>query len=270
MTRPRFEDVPRHPRLSLIVTADHQAYLDGTPVEVPDGTDPRVAVCKAAAARAQQLGHVVSAVLREADGQRWPMIITPEGGVFQGERPLSRRDAPDIPSDPVESASAPGSEPPVPASPSVPADQAPEPTSYAAAEPPAAPAPTGGQAPPHTAHAGVQPVHTSGEEPIPPQDVDPDNVPAWPLINITLTAEGTALINEAPVPQAPGTDPRAAAVAAAAGHIGKLGLARPVRANATDPDGTVWPLIIHPNGTATAAGDPIRPERGRRWLRRKG
>jgi hypothetical protein len=274
MTRPRFEDVPRHPRLSLIVTADRQASLDGAPVEVPDGTDPRVAVCRAAVARARELGRPVSAVLREADGQRWPMIITPEGGVFQGERPLRRHDATQAPSGLPESSPAQQqpntARPPAAPPPSVPAEQPPQPTEYTPAEPPAAPPPTGGQAMPDAAYPVVQPVHAPSEEYPPLQDVDPDSVPAWPLLNIALTAEGTALVNDVPVPQPPGVDPRAAAVAAAAGHIGQLGLARPVRANATDPDGTVWPLIIHPNGSATAAGPAIRPERGRRWLRRKG
>ncbi|MCQ4044273.1 hypothetical protein ACFOSC_29730 [Streptantibioticus rubrisoli] len=274
MTRPRFEDVPRHPRLSLIVTADRQASLDGTPVEVPDGTDPRVAVCKAAVARARELGRPVSAVLREADGQRWPMIITPEGGVFQGERPLRRRDASQAPSGLPQSPPAQEqpdtARPPAATSPAVSAEQAPRASEYLPAEPLAAPPPSGAQAPPEAAPPVVPPVRAPSEEHPAPQDVDPDSVPAWPLLTITLTAEGTALVNDVPVPQPPGVDPRAAAVAAAAGHIGQLGLARPVRANATDPDGTVWPLIIHPNGTATAAGPAIRPERGRRWLRRKG
>ncbi|MGW7002842.1 hypothetical protein ACWGCW_08435 [Streptomyces sp. NPDC054933] len=268
MTRPRFEDVPRHPRLSLVVTPDQQAYLDDAPVEVPSGTDPRVAVCQAAVARARQLGHVVSAVLREPDGERWPMIITPEGGVFQGERPLRRRDMPPVSPDSAAAAdSLETPEHPAPTPAPVPVDEAPQPTSYA---PAAAPEPAVEQAPSADTPAGIQPVQVPDEELLPPQDFDPDSVPAWPLLTITLTAEGTALVNDSPVQHPPEVDPRTAAVAAAAGHIGQLGLARPVRANATDPDGTVWPLIIHPNGTATAAGDPIRPERGRRWLRRKG
>jgi hypothetical protein len=93
-------------------------------------------------------------------------------------------------------------------------------------------------------------------------------VPAWPTIEIALDGDENLTVNDIPIPVPPGTDPHAAAVAAASDQMSALGLERPVRAKATDPDGTVWPLIIHPDGTATGAGEPTRPDQSRGLLRR--
>lgn len=105
--------------------------------------------------------------------------------------------------------------------------------------------------------------------PEPPQLVDPAAVPAWPHIDLALTDGGHVLVNEKLVAVPSGiADPRAYAVALAAGELARLGMARPVRATARDPDGTVWPLLIHPGGAATEAGPPEIPaaagKRGRR------
>jgi hypothetical protein len=105
--------------------------------------------------------------------------------------------------------------------------------------------------------------------PEPPRPVDPAAVPAWPHIDLALTGDGHVLVNEKLVAVPPGiADPRAYAVALAAAELVRLGLARPVRATARDPDGTVWPLLIHPGGAATEAGPPEIPgtagKRGRR------
>jgi hypothetical protein len=260
---PRFDDIPREPLVLLVITPDHRAYIDGTPLEVPAGTDPRIAAANAAIARAQQLGHALRAVLDDADGQRWPMILTPEGGVFQATRPL--RDTP--PSDlhdarqQMPTPKADNSEDSGPTPPTVTANPA----------PPGADRPTGlnGHSQPPADPHETRLIRVRETDLRPPEGIDPGSVPAWPLVTIVLTEEGKAFVNDTPVNQPPGVEPRAAAVAAAAEHIAQLGLARPVRANATEPDGTVWPLLIHPDGTATAAGEPIRPERGRRWSRRK-
>ncbi len=230
MNIPSIEDIPPHPVLRIVVTADGRAFIDNTPVEVAFGTDPRVAAVNAAIAHAKELGRPLRVVLHETDGQRWPMVLTPEGGVYQGTRPFRSPRSAEVPS---QHAVAAGVED---------EDQAPLGPS------PALPAPA------------VTPA-------IPPDGIDPANVPAWPLVRIVLTAEGKAFVNDEPVHQPEGKEPREAAVGAAAVLIGQLGLARPVRAVAVDPDGTAWPLIIHPNGTATAAGEPSRPERGHRWKR---
>lgn len=223
MTTP-YDDVPALPLFVLTATSDHRALLDGVPLDVPAGVDPRVAASQAAIAQAQLIGRAVRAELHDADGQIWPLIITPDGGVLQGNRPLP------------------------PPAPEVRVDE---------------PAPT--PAPHHDAPSdGGRPVESIAPQP----EVDPEAVPAWPLITIAMAKDGTVVVNGQPVPVPPGADPRIAGVAAAAEHVTSLGLARPVRARASEPDGTVWPLLIHPDGTATSAGDAIRPER-RRWLRRK-
>jgi hypothetical protein len=102
-----------------------------------------------------------------------------------------------------------------------------------------------------------------------PQPVDPATIPAWPHIDLALTDDGHVLVNEKLVAVPSGVaEPRAYAVALAAAELGRLGLARPVRATARDPDGTIWPLLIHPGGAATEAGPPELPgtagKRGRR------
>jgi hypothetical protein len=199
MNAPAPQDIPPGPVISLAVTADGRAYAGGTQLSVPDGTDPEDAAARAAADRARQAGHAIRAVLLDEDGVSWPLIVTPDGAVYQ---------------------SAPAT---------------------AASTPPAPPAP----------------------------DTDPATVPAWPHIRIALTADGQALINGSPVALPVGVDPRNAAVAAAAGYIRNQGLTRPARATATDPDGTAWPLIIHPSGIATSGGEPARADRPRSIFRRK-
>jgi hypothetical protein len=94
----------------------------------------------------------------------------------------------------------------------------------------------------------------------PPRPVDPATIPAWPHIDLALTDDGHVLVNEklVAVPSGIG-EPRAYAVALAATELVRLGLARPVRATARDPDGTIWPLLIHPGGAATEAGPPELP-----------
>lgn len=221
----RFDDIPREPLVLLTVTPDHRAYVDGTLLDVPAGTDPRVVAANVAVARARQFGRALRAVLTDAEGRRWPMVLTPEGGVFQATQPLRGANPGDLPTSREE--------------PVVEEDVQ--------------------SSPPPATNASARP---SG-------DIDPSQVPAWPIIGIVLTEEGKAFVDGSPVREIPGVGSRAAAVAVAAEYITHLGLARPVRAHATDPDGTVWPLLIHPDGTASAAGEPVRTDRSRRWTRRK-
>lgn len=223
MTAP-YDDVPALPLFVLTATPDHRALLDGIPLDVPAGVDPRVVAAQAAIAQAQLVGRAVRAELHDADGLIWPLIITPEGGVLQGNRPLP---------------------------------------------PPAEETRVEESAPAAVEQHDVPPDREHPPESVAPQPaVDPQALPAWPLVTIAMAKDGTVVVNEQPVPVPAGADPRAVGVAAAAEHVVRLGLARPVRARATEPDGTVWPLLIHPDGTATPAGDAIRPER-RSWLRRK-
>ncbi|MFI9311120.1 hypothetical protein [Streptomyces triculaminicus] len=223
MTAP-YDDVPALPLFVLTATPDRRALLDGIPLDVSAGVDPRVVAAQAAIAQAQLVGRAVRAELHDADGQIWPLIIAPDGGVLQGNRPLRP---------PVEEARV---DEPAPAS---------------------------------VEQHEVPPVGERQLESLAPQPAAAQqSVPAWPLVTIAMAKDGTVVVNDQPVPVPAGADPRAIGVAAAAEHVTHLGLARPVRARATEPDGTIWPLLIHPDGTAAPAGEAIRPER-RRWLRRK-
>jgi len=105
--------------------------------------------------------------------------------------------------------------------------------------------------------------------PGPPLDVDPDSVPVWPHFDITLLNEMHVVVNGVRhvIPHA-AEDPRAFGVAMAAAQLRRIGLARPVRATARDPDGTAWPILIHPSGAATEAGPAeTSGEKGRRGRR---
>jgi hypothetical protein len=101
--------------------------------------------------------------------------------------------------------------------------------------------------------------------------VHPASVPAWPVVSIVVSEHDRPLVEGVAVPVPAGVDPHAAAVAAAARRAVDLG--RPVRATATGPDEITWPLIIYPDGSAHAAGEPTpagqsRPRR-HAWLLRR-
>ncbi|MFH8350465.1 hypothetical protein [Streptomyces sp. NPDC018045] len=85
-------------------------------------------------------------------------------------------------------------------------------------------------------------------------------VPRWPCYRLTAADDGTVTADGPGIEAGPytGQNQAAAAVAALAAQ-----LTRPVRAEASDPDGTVWPLIIEPSGTVTADG-PARRDTSRR------
>ncbi|WP_406299949.1 hypothetical protein OG948_32780 [Embleya sp. NBC_00888] len=94
----------------------------------------------------------------------------------------------------------------------------------------------------------------------------PDNsaVPAWPVVTIELLIDDTVRVDGVSIPVPSGVHPRAAALEAAAVTARVLG--RPVRAEAVEPDGTVFPLIVAQDGGVTAADDPITPNTKRRSL----
>ncbi|KWX05995.1 hypothetical protein TH66_00380, partial [Carbonactinospora thermoautotrophica] len=199
------------PDLTILLTATGRAYLNGARVPVTGHTDPLAAAVRAAAAIAVQLGRPVRATATDPDGTTWPLIIHPDGAVT-ATRPAATTPAPPHPAEAT-----------VP--PDSPQHTGPAPATGTPSDPPPSPAEPGGQ-------------HS--------EKLDLAQVPAWPVVTIALTATGQAYVNRVPVPYPPGADPRAAAVRAAAAIAVQLG--RPVRATATDPDGTTWPLIIHPDG----------------------
>lgn len=100
------------------------------------------------------------------------------------------------------------------------------------------------------------------------EDMPLPDVPAWPVQTVELRGDGQVRVDGEHVPVPPGTEPRAAAIAVVAGTASLIG--RPVRAEAREADGTVWPLVVTPDGRAIAAGTPRHPAPGRRGRRRPG
>lgn len=238
-----FDELPPHDLLRIEITKDDRVLVDGWEIEAPEG-DLRAAAVNAAADYAERMGHPVRVVITTPDGQATRMIASP------GAR--------------VE---------PRPATPLPPVEPPPERTRRVAL--------------PASARAAVRALRSSSQQPAarppqpalqqlyallaahpqPPEDFAAGDVPAWPTLRIVLTGDDRATVEGRPVAPIAGVTVREVAVATAAAHAQALGLTRPVRAVATDPDGTQWPLIVHPNGSASAgAGDPIRPpkKRGRR------
>ncbi|MEV4047116.1 hypothetical protein [Streptomyces sp. NPDC049744] len=91
----------------------------------------------------------------------------------------------------------------------------------------------------------------------------PAQVPAWPVYVLTAHGDGRF---EASGPLVPASrhPTRAAAVGTVAAAAARLG--RPVRAEATEPNGTVWNLVISPDGAVvelSGGGPRPRALRGR-------
>ncbi|MFF5893937.1 hypothetical protein ACFY72_34985 [Streptomyces globisporus] len=83
------------------------------------------------------------------------------------------------------------------------------------------------------------------------------NVPQWPLYR--LTADDDQVTVTGPGAHSCPYPTRDDALAAVAVLAATLRPPRPVRAQAADADGrTVWPLLVHPNGTVTEDGSPTR------------
>ncbi|WP_328643922.1 hypothetical protein [Streptomyces canus] len=96
----------------------------------------------------------------------------------------------------------------------------------------------------------------------------PDSVPAWPRYRLTAAADGTVTVTGPAAPSEPCAD-RARAVEAVAELAGRLAPPRAVRAEAADVDGTVWPLLIEPDGTVTEAGPAQRTKPPKRRKKAK-
>ncbi|WP_413102883.1 hypothetical protein [Streptomyces sp. Inha503] len=78
-----------------------------------------------------------------------------------------------------------------------------------------------------------------------PTTREPADIPAWPVYDLTVHDDGRVL-SSGPLISTSGHSTRAAAVHTVADVAARLG--RPVRARATEPDGTVWHLTISPDG----------------------
>jgi hypothetical protein len=298
-------DLPPHPVLRIEITEDGRVLVDGWQIEVPHG-DVRAAAVNAAEDYAANRGHPVRVTVRLPHGQAVNLISAPGDRVTPQPQPTPADQAPaarPLPTPEPAAAVAPARQPAEWSPHASPADAArlhpvgDPPRRYPAANPapaatmriappaPTAPPPTGnGHANGHSAAAHPVPTAPPAarrddqaravyallkDHPQPPGDVAPGDVPAWPTLAITLHEDGRAQVEGRDVPQVTGFTGREAAVAAAALHVRALGLIRPVRAVATDPDGTQWPLIIHPNGAATGAGEPVVPPKKKRRRRER-
>ncbi|MFI6662841.1 hypothetical protein ACIBL8_45960 [Streptomyces sp. NPDC050523] len=74
---------------------------------------------------------------------------------------------------------------------------------------------------------------------------EPTEVPAWPVYTLTVQDNGH-VTTSGPLTPASEHPTRASAIDAVAAAAARL--RRPVRAEATEPDGTVWHLVVSPEG----------------------
>ncbi|BCL25517.1 hypothetical protein ACFFS2_08815 [Streptomyces aurantiacus] len=79
-----------------------------------------------------------------------------------------------------------------------------------------------------------------------PTTYETTDLPAWPVYALTVRDDGRVDASGPLVPAA-GHPNRASAIDTVAAAAVRLG--RPVRADATEPDGAVWHLVISPDGT---------------------
>ncbi|WP_436775593.1 hypothetical protein [Yinghuangia sp. YIM S09857] len=93
-----------------------------------------------------------------------------------------------------------------------------------------------------------------------------NDIPGWPVITIEMGDDAVRVDGEAlAVP--PGENPREAAIQATARSARLLG--RAVRVEAVEADGTVYPLIVTPEGEVSSVGPTVQRQGGRRGLKRK-
>ncbi|MFF9056897.1 hypothetical protein ACF09Z_37840 [Streptomyces erythrochromogenes] len=83
---------------------------------------------------------------------------------------------------------------------------------------------------------------------------DPDQVPLTPVYTIVIHDDGKASVDGQAVHGIPGQDPRDAALADVQLRAAQRG--HPVRVNAKEPDGAVWPLIVDYDGEVTPLAHP--------------
>lgn len=93
------------------------------------------------------------------------------------------------------------------------------------------------------------------------------DVPGWPVVTIQLNDDTDVQVDGVPVVVGPGVNARQAAIESVVGTAQVLG--RPVRAEAIEPDGTLYPLIVEPDGTVRSAGPEIPVNGGRKGRGRR-
>ncbi|UGQ12285.1 hypothetical protein LO772_01350 [Yinghuangia sp. ASG 101] len=96
---------------------------------------------------------------------------------------------------------------------------------------------------------------------------DVDSIPNWPVVAIRLEHDGSVTVDGDPIPLGPDDDARTVAMERAR-HTAEL-LGRPVRVDACEPDGTVFPMVVDETGDVAEAGTPTVPPAQRRGLLRR-
>ncbi|WKK20920.1 hypothetical protein QZH56_18650 [Streptomyces olivoreticuli] len=87
-----------------------------------------------------------------------------------------------------------------------------------------------------------------------PVVTDLDSVPLTPVYTIVISVTGEASVDGEPVESLPGQDARTSALADIRVRAARRG--HPVRINAKEPDGSVWPLIVDHDGAVTPLDAP--------------
>ncbi|MDT0451419.1 hypothetical protein [Streptomyces hesseae] len=87
-----------------------------------------------------------------------------------------------------------------------------------------------------------------------PVVTDLDSVPLTPVYTIVISATGEATVDGEQVENLPGQDARTSALADIRVRAARRG--HPVRINAKEPDGSVWPLIVDHDGAVTPLDGP--------------
>ncbi|GAA0350655.1 hypothetical protein [Streptomyces blastmyceticus] len=87
-----------------------------------------------------------------------------------------------------------------------------------------------------------------------PVVTDLDSVPLTPVYTIVISVAGEASVDGEPVESLPGQDARTSALADIRVRAARRG--HPVRINAKEPDGSVWPLIVDHDGAVTPLDAP--------------
>ncbi|MEU8580543.1 hypothetical protein [Streptomyces abikoensis] len=87
-----------------------------------------------------------------------------------------------------------------------------------------------------------------------PVVTDLDSVPLTPVYTIVISATGEATVDGEQVENLPGQDARTSALADIRVRAARRG--HPVRINAKEPDGSVWPLIVDHDGAVTPLDAP--------------
>ncbi|MEE1782685.1 hypothetical protein PUR71_07080 [Streptomyces sp. SP17BM10] len=83
--------VPGWPLVTIMLSADGTAQVDGNPVAVPPGEEARPAAFAHAVATAARIGRPVRVKLTDADGAEWVLAAHPDGSETTLEKPSSRR-----------------------------------------------------------------------------------------------------------------------------------------------------------------------------------